>query len=111
MPHPPAYLEFINLFNERLFFEAHEELESLWRNEMGPDRFFYQGLIQLAALFVQLENKNVTGAKRLLHTATAYLRPYGAVHRGLDLQVLLAEIQEGIDKDGFYLKKKLLLAP
>ena len=93
MPYPPSYLEFIHLFNERLFFEAHEVLEGLWRVEKGRRRDFFQGLIQLAAFFVHLENNNLPGAERLLVTASAYLKPYGLQYLGVRIDRVLEQTQ------------------
>ena len=93
MPYPPSYLEFIRLFNERLFFEAHEVLESLWREEKGHSRHFFQGMIQIAAFFVHLENKNLSGSERLLITASAYLKPYGLQYLGVRIDKILEQTQ------------------
>src|SRR4051794_6508369 len=44
----PRYLAGILFFNRGDFFEAHEAWESLWMDTAGPDKTFYQGLIQAA---------------------------------------------------------------
>ena len=36
----------IELFNNLEFFDAHDEWEELWQVYSGPDRRFFQGLIQ-----------------------------------------------------------------
>ena len=41
-------IEGLKLFNERKFFEAHEELETAWRNETGEIRNLYKGILQVA---------------------------------------------------------------
>jgi hypothetical protein len=74
------------LFNEGLFFEAHELLEAVWLRQAGETRTFLQGLIQLAAGFHHLENRNVPGALSLLaegHKKLAGHRP-GRVAAELD---------------------------
>jgi len=101
MPYPPSYFEFIQLFNERHFFEAHEVLESLWREEKGSDRDFFQGLIQ----------KNLSGADRLMKTASAYLQPYAPSHYGIQVHSILEQAESALaaakaDRDmPFYLIK------
>lgn len=40
--------EGIECFNQGEFFQCHEVLEAVWVGEKGPDRLFYQGLIQVA---------------------------------------------------------------
>ncbi len=94
--YPPAYFEFIRLFNEREFFEAHEVLEGLWREEKSADRDFFQGLIQIAALFVHLQKKNRLGAKRLMNTASAYLQPYAPRHYGIQIKAILDQAEAAI---------------
>lgn len=41
----------IELFNERKFWEAHEEFEELWRLAKGDAKTYVQGLVQAAAAF------------------------------------------------------------
>jgi len=109
MVYPSAYLEFIRLFNQQQFFEAHEVLELLWKEEKGSPRLFYQGLIQLAAVFVHLEKQNHEGARRLFQTASAYLQPYGTAYLGLNPAAVLAEIQKILVTDGLDFKKTPVL--
>ncbi len=94
--YPSAYLEFIRLFNERHFFEAHEVLEGLWRKEKSADRDFFQGLIQIAALFVHLQKKNRFGAERLMKTASAYFQPYAPRHYGIQIKTILEQAEAAI---------------
>ncbi len=58
--------EGIRLFNDRYFFEAHEVLEGVWREEHGELRFFLQGLIQICAAYHHTQNGNSIGAVTLL---------------------------------------------
>src|SRR5262249_26444350 len=48
VPYHPRYLAGVLLFNEQAYFEAHEVWEDLWAESYGPERKFYQGLIQAA---------------------------------------------------------------
>ncbi len=90
---PAEYLEFVRLFNGGKFFEAHEILELRWRQEKGAVRDYYQGLIQIAAVFVHLQKGTPEGGKQLLMTAAKYLAKYRPAFMGLDLDKLLAETQ------------------
>lgn len=96
MAHPAEYLEFIRLFNEEEFFEAHEVLEGLWHRETGESREFYQGLIQIAALFVHLQRGTPEGAKKLLKTATHHLSSYLPAYLCLNLVKLLSEAEASL---------------
>ena len=94
--YPPPYLEFIRLFNQQHFFEAHEVLESLWRQDQTPSRDFYHGLIQVAASFVHHTRGNPEGAARLFESASRYLKPYLPFYLGVDLQELAAATQQAL---------------
>ncbi len=85
------YQEFWKLFNAEKFFEAHEVLETLWRQTHGPERDFYQGLIQIAAAFVHIQKGTPDGARKLLDKASKKLQKYGPVFHGLDLHALLEQ--------------------
>jgi predicted metal-dependent hydrolase len=85
-PYDPRYLAGVMLFNRADFFEAHEVWEDLWMDTAGPDRQFYQGLIQAAVGLCHFCNGNVRGAIKLFHSSRDYLKRYPSPHFGLDLQ-------------------------
>ena len=85
------YREFWELFNVEKFFEAHEVLEILWRETSGPERDFYQGLIQIAAAFVHVQKGTPEGGRKLLKKASAKLQKYAPVFRALDISALLEQ--------------------
>ncbi len=88
---PPEFLEFRRLFNQENFFEAHEALELLWREEKKNPSVrppenpvdFYHGFIQIAAAFVHIQRGTPEGAKKLLETASHYLAPYPSFYCGV----------------------------
>ena len=59
----PRYLLGIVHFNRGDYFEAHEVWEDLWHDTAGPDRRFYQGLIQAAVAVYHAGNGNARGAR------------------------------------------------
>ena len=67
---PPALLEGIALFNRGEFFECHEVLEDLWREEDAPVRALYQGVIQIGVALHHLRRGNWRGAVKLLTAGT-----------------------------------------
>jgi predicted metal-dependent hydrolase len=83
-PYDPRYLAGILLFNRGDFFEAHEVWESLWMETYGPERQFYQGLIQAAVGLCHFCNGNVRGAAKLYRSSRDYMRRYGTPFLGLD---------------------------
>jgi predicted metal-dependent hydrolase len=82
----------IRLFNEEAFFDAHEHLEGIWREEKGESRAFLQGLIQVCAGFHHLQNGNPAGAAALLRRGADKMRGYPAPYMGIDLATLLAQV-------------------
>ena len=80
----PRYLAGIVLFNRGDFFEAHEVWESLWMETFGPERKFYQALIQAAVGLLHFCNGNVRGAAKLYRSSRDYMQPYGSPFLGLD---------------------------
>lgn len=81
----PRYLAGILFFNEQDFFEAHEVWESIWLDCTGPERRFYQGLIQAAVGLFHFGNGNVRGAAKLYHSSRRYMEAYSSPYLGLDI--------------------------
>ena len=72
----PRLTEFVQLFNNRQFFRAHEVLEELWLETRGELRDFYKGLIQCAVAFLHAERGNPTGAISLYERSKFHLQNY-----------------------------------
>jgi predicted metal-dependent hydrolase len=89
----PLYLQGIEHFNACDFYESHEVWEELWQDYQGPDRKFYQGLIQVAVALHHFGNGNIGGARKLYHSSRSYLQPYRPHHMGLDLEKLFANLK------------------
>src|SRR5437870_8266109 len=84
--------EGIRLFNEAYFFEAHEVLEEVWRQEHGEPRLFLQGLIQVCAAYHHFQNGNLVGAITLLQRGADKMRRYPPRYLGIDAAGLIAHI-------------------
>jgi predicted metal-dependent hydrolase len=78
------YLGGILFFNDRDFFQAHEVWEDLWMDSTGPERRFYQALIQAAVALYHFGNGNLRGAIKLFHSSRDYMQPYRPKYLGLD---------------------------
>ncbi len=89
----PRYLKGIELFNQREFFECHDELEEVWTETLGPEREFYQGLIHAAVCLFHFEGSNLGGARKMYDSCCRYLEPYGDHYFGIDLARLLSELE------------------
>ncbi|HKA08192.1 MAG TPA: DUF309 domain-containing protein [Gemmataceae bacterium] len=92
----PRYLAGIDHFNRREFFEAHEVWEDLWHDTPGPDRRFFQGLIQAAVAVYHANNGNARGARRLFHSGRQYMSGYAARHFGLDVLTFWAGLERAL---------------
>src|ERR1700684_300530 len=91
-PHYAGYFEY---FNRGLYYEAHDVLEQLWLAERrGPNYGFYKGLIQLAGAFVHLQKKRPAPAAALFKLAHGNLAKYPPRHEHLDVQRVLALIED-----------------
>lgn len=93
MDYEPRYLDGIVYFNERDFFEAHEVWEDLWGETSGPERRFYQALIQAAVALHHFGNGNLKGAVKLFHSSRNYMKPYGSPYLGLDTDRFWADME------------------
>ena len=81
-----AFVGGIELFNRCEFFQAHEVLEDIWRECMGEERKFLQGLIQAAVAFHHHSSGNLDGARSLLDRALKNLADYPDEYRGIKLR-------------------------
>jgi hypothetical protein len=75
------------------YFEAHEELEDEWRDAPADERDFLQGLVHVAVAWLHAGRANRPGCERQLEKARRRLEPYGARHRGVDLDVVLEDVE------------------
>jgi uncharacterized protein len=82
------------------YFEAHEELELVWRAAAAEERDFYQGLVHVAVAWYQAGRGNRVATQRQLDKALRRLERYEPDHRGVDvarLRAQLAELRETLD--------------
>jgi len=83
----------IEQFNAQCFFEAHDTWEELWRDTSGPDRLFYQGLIQAAVGLYHLANGNFRGARSQFGKALDKLERYLPAYHGIDTAHLIEAVR------------------
>ena len=103
----PRYAEFRKLFNAKKFFEAHEVLELLWRETKGPERDFYQGLIQIAAVFVHIQKQTPEGGRKLLEKASAKLGKFEPRFMGLEISKLLSQTARALESEADFPKIRI----
>jgi predicted metal-dependent hydrolase len=74
------------------FFEAHEELEDEWREAPAAERDFLQGLVHVAVAWYHAGRGNRPGCERQLEKAARRLEPYRPSHRGVDVELVLGQV-------------------
>jgi predicted metal-dependent hydrolase len=75
------------------FFEAHEELELVWRAAAAEERDFYQGLVHVAVAWYQAGRGRPVATARQLEKAARRLGPFAPAHRGIDVASVLAQVE------------------
>jgi len=78
------FLEGVDHFNSRRFWEAHEAWETLWLSAESDLEQFLQGLIQIAAAYHHIQRGTYRGAPRLFAAGLKRLEPFPLVCCGID---------------------------
>jgi predicted metal-dependent hydrolase len=68
----------------------------LWHDTAGPDRRFYQGLIQAAVAVYHAGNGNSPGARRLFQSGRRYMSAFPNRHLGLDVPAFWAAMERAL---------------
>jgi predicted metal-dependent hydrolase len=85
LPPTELLIKGIHEFNAGAYFEQHETLETAWREEPGPIRQMYQGILQIGVAYYQIQRQNYTGALRMFQRAWQYLDPLPDVCQGVNI--------------------------
>ena len=75
------------------YFAAHEALEDAWRASEPAEKDFFQGLVHVVVAWYQAERGNRVGFERQLEKAARRLGPFAPEHRGVDVAVLLRQVE------------------
>lgn len=102
---PPPFLlrSGVDQFNRGDYFDQHETLEDLWRDEPRPVRTLYQGILQIGVALHHVQRKNHHGAVYMLTRGANYLRPFAPSCQGIDVDDLLshaARLLEAVQRLG-----------
>jgi predicted metal-dependent hydrolase len=82
----------LGLIKEGRFFEAHEELELVWRAAEPSERDFYQGLVHVAVAWYQAGRGRPVATASQLDKAARRLAAYLPEHRGVAVGDVLAQV-------------------
>src|SRR4029453_6539104 len=86
-----------DLFDQGLYWEAHEVWEEVWRRRSGqPDRDFLKGIIQAAAGMWHATHGNYAGAISVMGRAVNYLAPYAPRREGVEVAMLSAALRQAL---------------
>ncbi|MBI3163679.1 MAG: DUF309 domain-containing protein [Chloroflexi bacterium] len=91
-------IEGMRLFNAGRFFEAHEELESAWREETGNVRNLYRGVLQVAVVYLHITRGNYDGAVKVYRRCMKWLKNWPDVCRGIQVGKLRGDLETVIEE-------------
>lgn len=75
-------------FNQGLYFEAHESLESAWIEDTSAGRELYRAILQVAVAYLQIERGNYRGAMKMFLRMRQWIDPLPDTCRGVDVASL-----------------------
>ena len=83
----------LELLNTGHYFDAHEQLEDVWRGLQGPERLFLQALIQVAVALHHHSTGNFEGAHSVMARAAVNLAPYLDGFGNIEVSTLNSDIE------------------
>ena len=89
--HPKA-IEGMEAFNAGHYFEAHEQLEAAWRDESGPVRDLYRGILQVAVVYLHITHQNYPGAIKVYQRSQKWLQLWPETCRGVSVGQLRQDL-------------------
>ena len=89
--HPRAR-QGIQLFNQGLYFEAHEELEIAWREEAGRIKELYQGILEAGVTYLHVRRQNLAGAIKVYGRSMRWLQEWPDMCRGAHIGQLRRDL-------------------
>ena len=95
--HRPRFLSGIELFNREQFYECHDVLEEIWLEEVGEERLFLQGMIQVAVAFYHYQNGKRGAARSMLKLALEKLTVTDVIQRQRISASFLLQLQQWKD--------------
>ncbi len=87
-------IEGVDAFNSARYYDAHEAWEDVWRESIGAERLWLQGLVQVAVALHHASTGNLVGARSVLARALRNLQKCPADLRGVDIDDLRVNLGE-----------------
>jgi predicted metal-dependent hydrolase len=92
-PYDPRYLAGLRLYHLGRYWDSHEEWEAIWRESTGPERHFYQGLIQIDAAVIHTQRGHWGGVANLLARSLEHLEQCPDHLLGMDVARLRGQLR------------------
>jgi predicted metal-dependent hydrolase len=83
----------LELFNRGHYWKAHEALEAAWRDETGPVRDLYKGILQAGVVYLHVSRHNYAGAVKVHQRCVKWLNKWPEVCRGISVGVLRRDLE------------------
>ena len=80
-------------FDAERYWECHETLEGLWRNKVGEERSFLQGVILVCAAFVHFQKGEENVALKVLERGEKQLSYPSRDYHGVSVSRLKGEVE------------------
>ena len=96
-PLHPRAIEGLELFNQGKYWRAHEALEAAWREETGPIRELYRGILQAAVVYLHVSQNNYAGAVKVYGRCMRWLKPWPDKCRGVEVELLRQDLDKVIE--------------
>ena len=100
---PEEFWQGVEQFNQQEFYACHDTLEALWMEAVGPEKRFYQGILQIAVSCHLLFILTWRGAVILLGEGIGRLRDYQPVYEEIDVTSLVvqsAQLLQALQESG-----------
>lgn len=96
---PPSELvEGIRQFNRGEYYECHETLEQIWREETREIRDLYKGILQIGVAIFHAQRSNLKGAARLVSSGMELLSGFAPECMKIDVEHLLQSTGRFMDE-------------
>ena len=88
------FAEGVEFFNSAHYYDAHEAWEDVWRESIGEERLYLQGLVQVAVALHHASTRNYLGAKSVLARAARNLSTCPRSLHGIDVVDLRIKLEK-----------------
>ncbi len=92
------FLNALNLFNNKKWYEAHDAFEDIWNTLHGDERQIIQGILQVSVSQFHLNQGNLNGATILLGEGLGRIKNRTNINLGIDLKSFCKCLEELLRK-------------